>query len=76
MSQLSELAGNLNNLTAQVTAANAKLEAVDTAVKALVAASADAPLTADQQTALDSLTAALATNATDTATLATDAKVS
>lgn len=76
MSQLSELAQNLNALTAQVTAANAKLEAVDAAVKAFVAAPADAPLSAEQQAALDNLTAAINTTGTDTATLAADAKVS
>lgn len=76
MSQLADLPATLAALTAQVTAANSKLEAVDTAVKALIAATGNVTLAADAQTALDGLTAALATTNTDTAALATDAKVS
>jgi len=75
MSKLSELSGNLNALAASVTAANAKLEAIDTAVKNLQVSLADADLAPEQQAALDALTAAVSTNTTDTATLAADAKV-
>lgn len=60
MSQLSELAASLNALTT-------KLESIDTAVKALVAAAANSNVTLDAptQAALDALTAEVGTVATD-----------
>lgn len=54
MTALSDLAGVLN-------AATAKLQAVDEKVKALVAASQNASLPPDAQTALDALQAELST---------------
>ena len=58
MSQLSDLAATLN-------AATAKLQAIDTAVQALVAAAGNVTLDSPTQAALDSLVAEVSAVATD-----------
>lgn len=74
MSKVSDVAGIATDANTKLTAALAKLEAVDTAVKALVAASnnPDANLDPATQSALDSLVATVNTVSGEADTLTTD----
>lgn len=77
MSKQSDVAGIVTDANTKLTAALAKLNAIDTAVKALVAASTstDADLDPTTQAALDNLVSTVGSVGTEVDTVAADSTV-